>query len=154
MRHGIPFRVTKRTTPIRCAIVAHLADRIVGWRTIAGVVSVADVVEAMHPAELNHGQNVKCVHGRVSPTLVVEAAGLVQVVEEAQVGLVAKYGKRSNLEVSPELKAIEATRASLLARQPLVRREEVVHLFDSPIGSRAHSARLVQPSLDRIPQVG
>ena len=147
--------MTKRAVSVWPGLALAAYGGVRGPR-VAAVVSVADVVEAVHPAELDHEHDVEGVDGRVSPALVVEAAGLVQVVEEAQVSLVAKYCKRGHLEVVPELKALHVAQLgsapSIVVLCLLLLRERGGQWRHVLIGTRVHATALLQPALDRRPQ--
>ena len=112
--------------------------------------AVAEIVEAVHLVELDHGHDVERVHGCVSPALVEEAAALLQEVEKLQVLRIAPQCERGQLEVVPELEALEATVAAEMRGRLVLLAHERHQL--GHIGVAQLTAGLVHPALDCAPQ--
>ena len=111
--------------------------------------SVAEILEAVHATQVDHGHDVERVHGRIAPALVEEPPTLLQVLEELDVLGVAKERERRELEVVEELHALEA--AVVVERGALVGRvHQGDELGDARVAQLAPGAG--HPFLDGAPQ--
>ena len=112
--------------------------------------AVAEIVEAVHLVELDHGHDVERVHGCVSPALVEEAAALLQEVEKLQVLRIAPQCERGQLEVVPEVELLEA--AALPGHALVLQGHQLDQLGHMVVAERA--VGLAYPLLDGAPQGG
>ena len=126
----------------RLALFAHV---VADGPVVAVAVSVGDVGEVVYLGELELDQQVERVHGGVAPALVVEAAALVQVLEEVEIGGIAPQRERGQLEVVPEVEAIQA---ALVVAEAVGRQHGRVHAVELLVARPA----LVHPALDVLPQ--
>ena len=60
---------------------------------------ISNVGKEAHLRPLQHGRHVICVNGRVAPSFVIEAACLVQVLEETPISFIAKDRESGQLEI-------------------------------------------------------
>ena len=112
--------------------------------------AIADVLEAVHAAQLDHGHHVEGVDGRVAPALVEEASALLQVLEELQVLRIAPQCERGQLEVVPEVELLEA--AALPGHALVLQGHQLDQLGHMVVAERA--VGLAYPLLDGAPQGG
>lgn len=89
------------------------------WAMLERLMSVADVVEEMNLVPLSEKRSPDAVHRCVSPALVVEAALLIQEVEELSVALTAPQIKVANLKVAPDCMVMSAESMRCSANTPL-----------------------------------
>lgn len=65
------------------------------------VMTIANVIEKVDGVAWQQQGGGDGVHGGIAPALVEEAAGLVEMVEEVEIGLGAQPGEAANLKVGP-----------------------------------------------------